>query len=133
VDTCIWSKTIGRNVTASRKPGTAPLDCKGRNTASTTPTNTTSLIENRGERPLKFPSRSKFELESSDQIILYCDGQVDKVRWSSGWAETGSAMGVDGGKVDTSKNDDLDNWCAQGGFLSNGDYGNPGYGNDWCF
>lgn len=79
-------------------------------------------------------SHSKFELSSgSDQAILYCDGQVDKVRWSSGWAASGASMGVDGGKVDATRNDDLDNWCEQGGFLSNGDYGNPGYDNDWCF
>ena len=54
VDTCILSLTIGRDVTASRKPGAAPLDCKGRNTASTTPTNTTSHTQPRRQTPLEF-------------------------------------------------------------------------------
>jgi len=77
VDTCIWSKVIGRNVTASRKPGAAPLDCKGRNTASTTPINTTSLLENRGERPLKFPSRANLTTVGGDLIINNNDSLTD--------------------------------------------------------
>ena len=131
------------------KTGTCTLRDEGSDQANLTATESQSLILEPGETLVLCAndstwdnggvdcqgsySRSKFALDSSDHAILYCDGQVDKVRWSSGWAETGRAMGVDGGKVDTSKNDNLDNWCAQGGFLSNGDYGNPGYGNDWCF
>jgi hypothetical protein len=131
------------------KTGTCTLRDEGSDKATLSETKSKSLIMEPGETLVLCAndstwdnggvdcqgtySHGKFELNGSDAAILYCDGQVDKVRWSSGWAESGASMGVDGGKVDTSKNDNLDNWCVQGGFLSNGDYGNPGYGNDWCF
>ncbi|MED5373235.1 MAG: lamin tail domain-containing protein [Myxococcota bacterium] len=78
---------------------------------------------------------SKFSMGSgADEVLLVCGSVgVDRVRYPSGWAAQGASMGVDGGKVSATKNDDLDNWCEQGGFLSNGDYGNPGSSNDWCF
>ena len=42
-------------------------------------------------------------------------------------------MGLDPDKATPQENDDLSNWCAQWGFMAQGDNGNPGEENDDCW
>ena len=72
---------------------------------------------------------------STDEVVLASPygTLVDSVSYSEGFAPVGASMGVDPDSATPSGNDHAGNWCDQWAFLPQGDNGNPGEENDWCW
>jgi len=68
----------------------------------------------------------------SDQLILTCVGEVDRVEWEfPGWpGDAGVSMSFDGSY--SPDNDDPDHWCDASTRMPNDDWGTPGADNDSC-
>jgi len=77
-----------------------------------------------------------FAMSNTEDEILLRDPDgitLDRVYWAEGFAEVGSAMGLDPDEHSISDNDDLDHWCDQWAYLPFGDAGTPGESNDTCW
>ena len=72
---------------------------------------------------------------TEDEVVLVTPGgsEVDRFEYGSGFSMTGSSLGVDPWDATVTDNDDPDSWCDQWDRLSSGDWGTPGYENDYCW
>lgn len=70
-----------------------------------------------------------------DEVKLLAPGGkvLDQMSYGEGFSSVGNALGIDPADATVSGNDDGSDWCEQYGWLTNGDVGNPGRENDWCF
>ena len=68
----------------------------------------------------------------TDQLILVCVGEVDRVEWAfPGWpGDAGVSMNFDG--THAPDNDDPAHWCDASTQMPNDDWGTPGADNDSC-
>ena len=79
---------------------------------------------------------SGFSLSNTeDEVILYSNSNlmIDRMTYVAGFAVTGESLGVSPPYATEAGNDYASNWCAQWGFLPQGDAGSPGEENDTCW
>lgn len=72
---------------------------------------------------------------TDDEVVLVTPSgsEVDRFEYASGFSMSGSSLGVDPWDATVRDNDDPDNWCDQWDRMSDGDWGTPGYENDYCW
>jgi uncharacterized protein len=79
---------------------------------------------------------SGFALSNTeDEVILYSNTNqmIDRMTYVAGFSVIGESMGVSPPYATEAGNDYTTNWCAQWGFLPQGDAGSPGEENDTCW